>query len=134
MAIHTWVFMTNRVHFLATPTGRHFPHDAALGRHYIRYLNYQYGRSGTLWDGRFKSCLVQDSAYLLHCYRYIELNPVRAGMVDDPAEYPWSSYRVNALDVSSELCTPHVKYLAFGEGEERLAAYRGLFRRTWMGT
>ncbi|MDZ7828278.1 MAG: transposase [Halofilum sp. (in: g-proteobacteria)] len=130
VSVHAWVFMTNHVHLLATPErpdgiSRMMQH---LGRLYVRYFNHQYGRSGTLWEGRFKSCLVQDSEYLLHCYRYIELNPVRAGMVSDPADYRWSSYRVNALGVPSGLCTPHPEYLALGNDSDRLAAYRRLFR------
>ncbi|WP_353251503.1 hypothetical protein [Salinisphaera sp. PC39] len=93
----------------------------------MRYFNHVHGRTGTLWEGRFKACLVQDDEYLLHCYRYIELSPVRAGMVSDPADYPWSSYRANALGIDSELRTPHEIYCALGEGAERLAAYRALF-------
>jgi putative transposase len=130
VSIHAWVFMTNHVHLLATPAradgiSRMMQY---LGRLYVRYFNHQYDRSGTLWEGRFKSCLVQDAEYLLQCYRYIELNPVRAGMVTDPGGYRWSSYRVNALGVASGLCTPHPEYLALGTGSDRLAAYRGLFR------
>ena len=68
----------------------------SLGRRYVRYFNYKYQRSGTLWEGRYKSCLVQDERYLLEVYRYIELNPVRAEMVTEPGEYRWSSYVVNA--------------------------------------
>ena len=129
VAIHAWVFMTNHVHLLATPAtedgiSRMMQH---LGRRYVRYFNHVHGRTGTLWEGRLEACLVQDTAYLLHCYRYIELNPVRAGMVSDPADYPWSSYRVNALGLESDLCTPHEIYCALGQGAERLAAYRGLF-------
>ncbi len=78
--------------------------------------------------GRFKSCLVQTEKYLLECYRYIELNPVRAGMVDDPADYLWSSYQSNALGKSSRLRTPHEEYLSLGNNEEsRLKNYRDLF-------
>jgi len=98
-----------------------------LGRRYVRYFNYRWRRTGTLWEGRFKSCLVQEAAYLLQCYRYIELNPVRAGMVDDPAEYRWSSYQANGLGVASSLCTPHPEYLALGDRSSRLANYRALF-------
>ena len=129
VAVHAWVLMTNHVHLLATPaTGdgisRMMQH---LGRHYVRYFNHVHGRTGTLWEGRFKACLVQDTAYLLHCYRYIECNPVRAGMVSDPADYRWSSYRVNALGIESSLCTPHEIYCSLGQGDGRLAAYRALF-------
>ncbi|GIU31948.1 transposase [Shewanella schlegeliana] len=87
--IHAWVFMTNHVHLLCTPR----EHNAisqmmqSLGRQYVRYFNYTYKRSGTLWEGRYKSCLVQAEDYLLQLYRYIELNPVRANMVDDPCKY-----------------------------------------------
>lgn len=100
-----------------------------LGRLYVRYFNHSYRRSGTLWEGRFKSCLVQSTEYLLQCYRYIELNPVRASMVNDPADYAWSSYRANALGRVSDLLKPHKKYLALGSSApERLANYRALFR------
>ena len=76
----------------------------------------------------YKSCLVQDEGYLLRCYRYIEMNPVRAGMVDNPADYKWSSYRANGLGKSIAMCTPHAEYLALEKnGEARLAAYGGLF-------
>ena len=129
VAVHAWVFMTNHVHLLATPSSA----DAVsgmmqhLGRRYVRYFNDRWRRSGTLWEGRFRSCLVQDEQYLLQCYRYIELNPVRAAMVDDPAEYRWSSYRANALGVESSLRTPHPEYLALGDSSSRLKHYRALF-------
>ena len=100
----------------------------ALGRRYVRYFNFEYQRSGTLWEGRFKSCLVQEERYLLEVYRYIELNPVRADMVTDPGEYRWSSYQINALGKVSNLCTPHPEYLELGlEPLERRKNYRALF-------
>ncbi len=100
-----------------------------LNRNYVCYYNSAYVRSGTLWEGRFRSCLVESTQYLLHCYRYIELNPVRAGIVEDPADYAWSSYRSNALGLRSELATPHALYLQLGAGKEcRLHAYRKLFK------
>jgi putative transposase len=128
--IHAWVFMTNHVHLLLTP--RQEAGVSALmqtlGRRYVRYFNTVYQRSGTLWEGRFKSCLVQSSDYLLKCHRYIELNPVRASMVNEPADYPWSSYRSNALGVDSSLLTPHPEYLSLGaEPAVRLKRYRALF-------
>ena len=83
-----------------------------LGRRYVQYFNRSYRRTGTLWEGRFKSYLAQSEEYLLQCYRYIELNPVRAKMVADPSEYKWSSYRANALGIKTDLCTPHPQYLA----------------------
>jgi putative transposase len=101
----------------------------ALGRRYVRYFNYSYNRSGTLWEGRYKSCLIQSERYLLEVYRYIELNPIRAGMVSTPDDYQWSSYPVNALGKFSKLCTPHQEYLRLGsEPEDRCDAYKALFR------
>ncbi|WP_193162661.1 transposase [Microbulbifer hainanensis] len=128
--VHAWVFMTNHVHLLVTPRQE----DAvarmmqALGRMYVRYFNRAYRRSGTLWEGRYKSCLVQSEDYLLRCYRYIELNPVRANMVSDPADYFWSSYTSNALGKKSNLLTPHTEYLRLGQyPKQRRERYRGLF-------
>jgi putative transposase len=101
----------------------------SLGRQYVRYFNHSYKRSGTLWEGRYKSCLVQEEDYLMRLYRYIELNPVRAGMVKDPAEYKWSSYGINALGEQTEFCKPHSLYLSLGEDEQgRQQAYRELFK------
>ena len=91
--IHAWVLMTNHVHILCTPQqeGAVSLMMQSLGRRYVQYFNYQYQRSGTLWEGRYKSCLIQAERYLIEVYRYIELNPVRAKMVKDPSEYIWSS-------------------------------------------
>ncbi len=128
--VHAWVLMSNHVHLLCTPRAQ----DAvsrmmqAIGRMYVRYFNYTYQRTGTLWEGRYKSCLVDSESYLLHLYRYIELNPVRAGMVNQPDEYTWSSYPCNALGKQSELQTPHACYRALGRSKEkRLEHYRALF-------
>ncbi|MGD9602285.1 MAG: transposase [Gammaproteobacteria bacterium] len=130
VAVHAWVFMTNHVHLLVTPTEA----DAVprmmqtVGRRYVRYFNHRHGRTGTLWEGRYKSCVVQHEDYLLTCHRYIEMNPVRAGMVNRPQDYRWSSYHANGLGRRSELRTPHAMYLALGSDETtRLAAYRELF-------
>jgi putative transposase len=128
--IHAWVMMTNHVHLLCTPQqeGAVSRMMQALGRRYVRYFNFEYRRSGTLWEGRYKSCLVQAERYLLEVYRYIELNPVRAEMVTDPGEYRWSSYQINALGKVSDLCTPHPEYLALGvEPLKRRENYRALF-------
>ncbi len=128
--IHAWVFMTNHVHILCTlqQDGAVSQLMQALGRRYVRYYNYQYQRSGTLWEGRYKSCLVQAERYLLEVYRYIELNPVRAGMVNEPSEYCWSSYQINALGKSSDLCAPHPEYLRLGRDKDiRIKNYRALF-------
>jgi len=123
--------MTNHVHLLLTPPEA----DAvprlmiSLGRRYVQYINKTYRRTGTLWDSRYKSSLVQVDAYLLLCQRYIELNPVRAGMVDDPAHYRWSSYRANGLGQADPLLTPHAVYADLARSKaDRLAAYRALFR------
>lgn len=130
-ALHAYALMTNHVHLLLTPKkAESIPRlIIALGRRYVQYINKTYHRTGTLWDSRYKSSLIQAETYLLTCMRYIELNPVRAAMVDDPAHYRWSSYRANALGQGSPLLTPHPLYLALGEDEaSRQKAYRALFR------
>lgn len=128
--LHAYVLMTNHVHLLITPAEE----DSAallmknLGQRYVQYINRAYRRSGTLWEGRFKSCLTQDETYVLTCYRYIELNPVRANMVIHPREYRWSSYHTNGDGVHDPILTPHSTYLRLGQTEsERQAAYRSLF-------
>jgi putative transposase len=128
--VHAWVFMTNHVHLLATPLQEMAVSKMmqSIGRRYVRYFNFTYRRTGTLWEGRFHSCLIQEANYLLSCQRYIELNPVRAGMVQDPADYSWSSYRANAFGKNSKLLTPHSLYLQLGSSTiERQAHYRELF-------
>ena len=100
-----------------------------LGRHYVRYFNYTYRRTGTLWEGRFKSCVVSAEEYFLQCQRYIEMNPVRAGMVAAPGDYVWSSFRSNGLGQPARLWSPHEAYNALGDTPEaRAQAYRELFR------
>jgi putative transposase len=95
----------------------------------VQYYNYCYRRTGKLWEGRYKATLIDSEAYLLTCMRYIELNSVRAGMVTDPADYPWLSYHHNALGQSSDLVVPHSEYLRLGESNEaRQAAYRELLK------
>jgi len=122
--------MTNHVHLLATPNQEHGISKMmqSLGRMYVRYFNKAYSRTGTLWEGRFKSCLVESEQYLLQCYRYIEMNPVAANMVDDPAEYAWSSYQCNALGKQSSLLSAHAEYMKLGRvPEDRCHAYMALF-------
>jgi len=129
--IHAWVFMTNHVHLLMTAHSKLGISKLmqALGRKYVQYYNFKYKRSGTLWEGRFKSCLVQSDKYVLACYRYIELNPVRAKMVENPKDYRWSSYAFNAVGKESDLQTPHPSYLALGKSKEsRLKKYRQIFK------
>ena len=131
--VHGWVFMTNHVHLLITP----LQNDAVsrlsqyLGRLYVRYFNFTYARSGTLFEGRFKSSLVQQEEYLLTCLRYIELNPVRAGMVTDPGNYRWSSYQAHGLGTRARMWTPHPAYLALGDRRTtRQKAYRSVMSET----
>ena len=129
--IHAWVLMTNHVHLLLSADDSAAPGAMmkALGQRYVQYVNRVYRRSGTLWEGRYRSCLAQDETYLLICQRYIELNPVRAGMVEHPGEYRWSSYRANAQGEMSRLLSHHPVYLSLGSDEtERQANYRELFR------
>lgn len=129
--LHAYVQMTNHVHLLLTPPEPEAVSRLAisLGRRYVQYINKTYRRTGTLWDSRYKSSLVQTDAYLLLCQRYIELNPVRAAMVDDPALYRWSSYRANGLGQPDPLLMPHEVYTDLGRTDaERQAAYRALFR------
>jgi len=128
--VNAYVLMTNHVHLLVTQ------HDKrgvgkmmqSIGRRYVQYINQAYARTGTLWEGRYKASLVQSERYLLACYRYIELNPVRARMVEHPAEYKWSSYRCHAQGEVNEVITDHELYHQLGHtGEARQRTYRSLF-------
>lgn len=128
--MHAYVLMTNHVHLLLTPETK----ESAgllmkrLGQRYVQYVNRTYRRSGTLWEGRFRSCIAQEDNYLLVCQRYIELNPVRAGMVRYPADYRWSSYRANALGEPNKLVKPHFMYEGLGcSATDRQLNYRDLF-------
>jgi len=128
--VHAFVLMTNHIHLLMTPKA-----DAGvsslmkgLGQRYAQYVNRTYQRTGTLFEGRFRSSLVEADAYLLACQRYIELNPVRAGMVQNPGEYSWSSYRANALGEANPVVTAHSTFTALGDSDkQRQASYRELF-------
>jgi len=129
--LHAYALMTNHVHLLITPgkTDSITRLMQSLGRRYAQYVNRIYKRSGSVWEDRFKASLIQAEEYLLTCYRYIELNPVRADMVGDPSEYRWSSYRWHGLGQNNPLITDHPLYLALGRSEEeRRASYRALFR------
>jgi putative transposase len=131
VAIHAFVLMTNHVHLLLTPGDQQGVSRMmqSLGRRYVQYFNFTYGRTGTLWEGRYKSTLVDADNYLLTVYRYIELNPVRANMVSHASDYPWSSYQGNGAGKAIELLTPHPVYRRLGKTvEERQEAYRALFR------
>lgn len=129
--IHAYVLMTNHVHLLVSTEKA----DAvgammkALGQRYVQYVNKTYKRSGTLWEGRYRSCPIQAETYLFTCQRYIELNPVRANMVKHPAEYKWSSYTANAQGAASILIKLHVLYQSLGfDAAKQQSAYRELFR------
>jgi putative transposase len=123
--------MTNHVHLLVTPANEDGLSRLMryLGSRYVQYVNFVYKRRGTLWEGRFKSSLVDQEQYLLTCYRYIELNPVRANMVEQPQDYRWTSYAHHALGNTDDLIEDNPLYVVLGDtGETRRAAYRELFR------
>lgn len=131
VAVHSYVLMSNHIHLLATPqTADGIPQMMqALGRSYVRYFNSRQARTGTLWEGRYKSTLIQAERYLLACMVYIDLNPVRAGLVGDPADYPWSSYLHYVGRRSDRLVTPHPLYWEMGNTPfARDAAYAELVR------
>jgi putative transposase len=128
--IHAYVLMTNHFHLLATPREKTSMPKLlqSVGRRYVQYFNCTYGRSGTLWEGRYRACVVNSEQYLLNCMRYIELNPVRAGIARHPGEYAWTSYHANAQDAPDLMVTPHDLYDGLGgSGAERQMAYRQLF-------
>ena len=128
--LHAYVLMTNHVHLLLTPASENGISKVmqSVGRRYVQYINLNYKRSGTLWEGRHKASLIDADEYLLACYRYIELNPVRANMVVHPAQYPWSSYRVNAGLRERRNLREHGVYTRLGaDARLRHQAYRDLF-------
>ena len=130
--IHAYALMTNHVHLLLTPNEKDSVGSLMkrLGQRYVQYINRTYRRSGTLWEGRFRSCIAQEDNYLLYCQQYIELNPVRAEMVEHPADYRWSSYRANAQGESCKVLKPHFMYESLGQTDaKRQASYRELLRR-----
>lgn len=128
--LHAYCLMPNHVHLLMTPETKNGISRVLqdLGRRYVRHINYRYGRTGTLWEGRYHSCLVEGEKYIIKCYQYIESNPVRSRIVQVPQDYKWSSYHYNALaDVDSKL-TPHAEYLKLGKTRyRRCYAYKKIF-------
>ena len=127
VALHAYCLMTNHIHMLVTPAAAHACATLMrnLGQRYAQYFNRRYDRTGALWEGRYRSCLVDSANYVLACYRYIERNPVRADMVASAAAYRWSSYQGNAGTAFNRLLTPHVEYLALGNDERtRWPAYQ----------
>ena len=130
VALHAYVLMTNHVHLLMTPDESCGISRVmqSLGRRYVQHFNTRYRRTGTLWESRHKSSLVDADRYFLTCMRYIELNPIRAQMVQHPRDYRWSSYRVNADTEIDTFITHHSVYLALGNDRiQRQNAYRHLF-------
>ena len=129
LAIHAYVVMSNHVHLLATGARPESLPKAiqAVGRRYVSYFNSRYARTGTLWEGRYKASLVITEEYLVNCHRYIEFNPVRGGMVDAPADFPWSSHRFYAGGQPDDLVTPHECWLSLGNTDaERREIYRSV--------
>ncbi len=129
VAIHAYVLMSNHIHLLATPqTAEGLPlMMQSLGRTYVRYFNGTQQRTGTLWEGRYKSTVIQSERYLLACMVYIDLNPVRGGMVALAQDYPWSSYAHYAGLRVDRLITPHALYWELGNTPfSREAAYTEL--------
>ncbi len=130
LAVHAYALMTNHVHLVATPSR---PESLALvmqavGRQYVRYFNRRHGRTGTLWEGRYRASIIQEDRYFLACQRYVEMNPVEAGMVHLPEAFRWSSNAHHLGLVSDSLVSPHRLYWALGNTPfEREAAYRQLF-------
>ena len=129
-AVHAYVLMSNHVHLLVTPKeqGAASAMMQDIGRRYVRVINTLYGRSGTLWEGRYKSSLIDSDNYLLTCHRYIELNPVRAGITDKPDDYAWSSHRHYANAIADPAITEHEVFAALGaSATDRQEAFRSLF-------
>ena len=134
--IHAYVLMRNHIHLLVTPCleGAVSSMMQSAGVRYVKYVNRVHGRTGGLWEGRYRASLVESEDYMLACYRYIELNPVRAGIVRQPQDYPYSSYHANALGKQDKLVTPHDVYLDIGVGvndadSDPTGPYRALFEQ-----
>jgi putative transposase len=128
--IHAYVLMTNHVHLLVSPMTSNGLSKLmqTLGRYYVQYFNYHNQRTGTLWEGRYKACLIHSEQYLFTCMRYIELNPVRAGMVEHPEDYCWSSYHYNALGAENLLIQPHSQYIELGQTpHQQQKCYQAMF-------
>ena len=133
LKIHAYVLMPNHVHILATPhkTDSISRTIQSIGRNYVQYFNECCGGSGTLWEGRYRATVIDSRQYLLTCSRYIELNPVRGGLVKKPADYRWSSYARNAMGKVEPMISAHQEYLKLGNNEkERAQAYRALFKQS----
>ena len=128
-AIHAYVMMTNHVHLLVAPERAEGVASMIqiVGRQYVHYFNRRHGRTGTLWEGRYRSAIIDSDQYLFACMRYIELNPVRAGMTRHPRDYAWSSYLANAELEPDPLVTPHPLYAELaGDAIGCAASYRAM--------
>jgi putative transposase len=131
-SIHAYVLMSNHVHLLATPMepGAVAAMMQDLGRRYVRTINTVHGRTGSLWEGRYKSSLVDSESYYLTCHRYIELNPVRADMAQSADSYPWSSHRYYAFGRPDPVISPHSTFASLGSSDaERRESFRSLFHQ-----
>ena len=129
-AVHAYVLMTNHVHLLLTPAeaGSVARVMQSVGRSYAGYINAVYKRTGTLWEGRYKAGLIDSERYLFSCYRYIELNPVRAGIVQSAEDYPWSSHAAHIKGLPDGLIVDHPLYTALGKDvAERTRSYLSIF-------
>ena len=130
VSVHAYVLMTNHIHLLLTPQNKDGISSVmqSIGRRYVQYVNKTYSRCGTLFESRHKASLVSTEDHLLAVYRYIELNPVRAGMIEHPVEYRWSSYACNACGQPDGVVTPHEVYTRLGNETDRMENYRELFK------
>lgn len=127
--VHGYALMTNHLHLIVTPASRTSLPEMmqTIGRTYVRFFNTRYERTGALWEGRYRASMLHDEEYWMTCLRYIELNPVRAGLVAAPELYRWSSYRAHALGRQDALATPHPLYLGFGgTPEDRQRAWQAV--------
>jgi REP-associated tyrosine transposase len=128
--LHAYVIMTNHLHLLVTPADKEQlkAFMQSVTNRYVRYFNASRQRTGTMWEGRFKSCLVDSDSYLFALYKYIEMNPIKANMVSEISHYPWSSYHYNALGLPDELISEHALYddLA-SDRQQRCDKYKFLF-------
>ena len=128
--LHAYVVMTNHLHLLITPESKEqlAVFMQAMASKYVRYFNAKHQRTGTIWEGRYKSCLVDSEQYLFTLYKYIEMNPIKANMVETSTDYPWSSYAHNALGQTDALISEHSLYLELGRDiETRCESYKALF-------
>lgn len=132
LRVHAYVLMPNHIHLVVTPgTSSSLPATLqSVGRRYVYYFNHRYRRTGTLWEGRYRAAAIDTAQYLFTCMRYVELNPVRAGLAEDPKAFPWSSHGANAFGAVDPLLTPHDLYAHLAPtSDERCRIYRAMFGR-----